>query len=108
VWSLVEYEGKLAVTLPWTPETDEPVESRDLWVSPKEKWDEEYYKRFTQVRLIENNYFRCFNSLTYREEPLLTPGWMHVHEQRPIKPPGRGGKDWSWEWSMGRWIKSYF
>jgi hypothetical protein len=39
VWSLVEYEGKLAVTLPWTPETDEPVESRDLWVSPKEKWD---------------------------------------------------------------------
>lgn len=107
-WQFIDYQGKVAVTLGWSPETEKPVEHRDIWHSPNAEWDEWYYSRFTQVRLVENNFYMCFNKNTYQEEPMHTPNWIHVHENRSIKPPGRGGKNWRWEWSWGRWIKRWF
>lgn len=104
-WHLVEYKGRVAITLGWSPLNDEPKESRSLWVHPREKWDQYYYEQFTQVRLIQNNHFFCFSSRTYSESPLNTEGWEHVVETRDVKPPGRGGKTWKWEWHWGRWTK---
>ena len=105
-WSLINYQGKLAVTLGWS--TDEtPTETRPIWVST-EKWSD-YYNRYSQVSLTENNIFRCFNHNTYQTHILNTNGWEMVNETRPIKPPSRGGKDWKWEWSgwSRKYIKSY-
>jgi hypothetical protein len=104
MWSLIEYQGKVAVALPWSP-GETPVETRDLWVSPTDKWDGDYYGQFTQVRLIENGFFRCYSSRTGRDHPLNTSAWIHQLESRPIKPPGRGGKVWNWRWSP--WSKKY-
>jgi len=106
MWALIEHEGKLAVTLGWSPEQDNPVDHRDLWVGPYE-WDAEYYGRFNQVRLVENGFFRCFDGVTYQDKNLYTEGWNHIHQTRPIKPPSRGGKSWNWRWSWGKWIKQY-
>ena len=108
-WSLVEYNGRVAITLGWEVDMEKPEQHRPLWVHPTEKWDQDYYGRFTQIRLVENNYFSCFNSQTYNSQPLSTTGWEFVEETRPIKAPGRGGKDWHWEWSSWsrKYIKAY-
>lgn len=105
-WQLVEHGGKLAVTLGWSPDFDAPQERRDLWVSPREKWDEDYYSQFTQVWLAGtgNNTFRCFSSRTYDTKLLFTTGWPHVQEVREVKPP-RESKNYRYEWSGGRWLK---
>lgn len=105
MWALVEYEGRLAVALPWSP-TDEPIESRSLWVHPTEK-AKEYLERYSQPKLVSNGHFRVFDRNTYQHSNLFTEHWEHVEESRPIKKPGRGGKTWKWVWSAwGRkWTK---
>jgi len=107
-WYLENYNGKLAVALNWAADKDEPTESRDLWVHPTEKYNEDYYKKFTQITLRENNVFSCLNSYTYQSQMLYTHDWNHVIETRSIPKPGRGGKNWKWEWSSWsrKWIKS--
>jgi len=107
-WYLIEYENKLAVTMGWNVSwSGEPEEERDLWVSD-EPWNEKYYSRF-DPSLMSNNVFRCFNRETYGYQMLYTEGWQHITETRPIKPPGRGGKDWRWSWSSysHKYIKEY-
>ena len=107
-WQLIDYNGKLAVTLGWSDYNEEPVRTRPVWVHPTEKWSD-YYTRFTQVTLRENNYFMCFDSQTYQSKPLYTEGWQMINEEEPIKPPSRGGKDWRWVWSgwSHKYIKEY-
>lgn len=107
-WHLIDYKGKLAITLGWSPD-EIPTESRPIWYSPDNNWDEHYYSQFTDVKLITNNYFQCWSNLSNTSKPLYTDGWLFVNETRDIKKPGRGGKDWQWEWSsyQRRWRKSY-
>jgi hypothetical protein len=106
-WNLVNYNGKLAVTFGWSPDYDQPIERRDLWVSPKESWDEHYYSQYTQVRLGANGVFWCYSTLTCTEKPLHTQFWKHVQETREVKMPSRGGKNWKWVWRSGRWVKQF-
>jgi len=108
-WQLVNYNGRLAITLPWsTAYNGNPEEARALWVHPTEKWSE-YYERFTQIELRENDYFSCFDNTTYQTKPLYTGGWEQVCETRPVRPPSRGGRDWHWRWSefSGEYVKEW-
>ena len=104
-WYLTGYKGKLAITLGWSDYNQTPIRTRDLWVSPNEPWDEKYYSRYSQVRLLENNHFICFDHILYTDKMLYTNGWAHETESEPIKPPSKGGKDWHYEWS--NWNHKY-
>jgi len=107
-WQFVEYEGRLALTLGWSPHSEKPIEERRLWVHLTEKWDEWYYQQFTQIESEGGNQMRCFSNRTWGWAPMNVNGWQQVNEELPLKPPGRGGKDWHWVYSgYGRWRKEY-
>lgn len=106
-WEIVEYQGHPAVTMGWSPNWDKPQNERTLWYHPKEKWDAEYYSRFYGGKLQENDHFLFVNRFTSNYVRLDTTGWVCAQETTPIKPPGRGGKDWAWEWWSGAWRKTY-
>lgn len=106
-WELVEYKGKVAVTMGWELDFDKPIAHRSLWINPHEKWDAEYHTRFVELRLWMNNVFTAVDRNTYGNVTLDTNGWQCVQEEQPVKPPGRGGKSWRWAWSFGKWNKRY-
>uniref|UniRef100_A0A6M3L2I5 Uncharacterized protein n=1 Tax=viral metagenome TaxID=1070528 RepID=A0A6M3L2I5_9ZZZZ len=99
-WTIVEYEGLVAVELPWQVDWNRPVEFRTLRVSncPFEQW-----KRFAgeEVR------FRDGRAWTFSPDgrPLRmnVEGWETVTVEREIRKPRRRTRHYDWVWADGRW-----
>lgn len=106
-WFFTEHDGKLAVTMGWSSDWNKPIEQMHLWVHPSEKYIESYYKEFVDLRVLEGNRFQAWNTRNGNYSTMDITSWGQVHLERPIKPPGRGGKDWKWEWYMGKWHKEW-
>ena len=106
IWTLVNYKGRLALSLPWETDGNQPREQRTLWVHPTEQWSP-WYEGFTTVESTGNNQFICWLDTSRSWKSLSIAGWEQVFETRPVPMPGRGGKSWSWVWLNGRWRKEF-
>jgi hypothetical protein len=100
---LIEVDGKVAVSFGWMTNFDKP-ERNHLYYVGKAKAED--YKCILGCHVevsgssclayYEGRYFRC--ELDNKGE------WKQVTDIEPVKKP-RKGKDYDWEWSMGKWRK---
>ena len=96
MWEVVEHEGKLAVTLGFSPDWREPQESRTLWVSPVRAADAPHLVGLFGGQAAGNEV--VFHRLDGVPVRFVTDGWPKVIESRPVpKPRARG--PWAW-WGM--------
>jgi len=102
-WKIHNYEGYLAVALPFTPNWDEPVESKVIHVSqvPIAGYEQLIGAsvEFADDRI---GIVQCPG----KSIVLDTEDWQCIVEERPVRKP-RKGRGYDWKWIRGRWEKDW-
>ena len=94
MWRTLEHDGKLAVTLGWSPDWAEPQESRTLYVSPVSAQDAAHLIGLERGECVGGDalrFWRAGANPVYLE----TSKWRRVVEHRPCPKPRRRGA-WGW------------
>ena len=100
--TIIDYNGKLAVTFGWATNWDKPQMERTIVVS-RAKMEDWKHLRGCRVEFTGNQgRVQCLGAT--RPTYLDTTDWERVVEVKPIKKP-RDSKNWYYEYHSGRWQK---
>jgi len=106
-FDLLDYEGHIAVASEWHANWQEPRQSRTVWVFPDRAENYGDLEKF-EYQGYQGNYVGFYNTISWKYIHFLCDDTARVvFEQRPVKAPGRGGKDWQWKWIDGKWARDY-
>lgn len=105
-YTLMERDGRIAVGTPWDPEWDTPKYGRVVWVFPQaaKNYSISTYPKGTHTG---NNRVSFTHNLTHQVVSFLCDEDTATFEEKPFPPPGRGGKNWKWDYRNGQWRKEY-
>lgn len=105
---LVDYNGRLAITLGSLPDRERPVLSEQLTVHRTARAADWYLDEWRE-RFCTGNTIVFQHPVSGRQLVAQTDDgtWEHVTTETPIPRPGRGGRDWEWKWVDGRWQKRW-
>lgn len=102
--TIEDYEGKLAINLGGSYNPDKPQWEADLAVYNIRASDYPDLIRLRTMAEIVENHISVYQNGRW----LAINGDSRIMVRvTPVQKPGRGGKDWQWKWSYGKWIKSY-
>ena len=101
MWKLTEYDGKVAIVLPWQADYSRPVETQVVKVCDVAvgRWAQLLGRevKFTGNRGIVYN--------DYGQPTVMdTTTWEAVIEERAIKRPRQQKDKPAWRWDRGRWV----
>lgn len=101
------YKGKVAIVTEWDTDWQKPIRRRFHYVSPLHA--EGYMEAWVGQRVYWNGNTATLTTgyLRSLSFPTDAEGYERIMEEEPIKAPGRGGKDWRWDWQYGKWVKRY-
>lgn len=105
MFHIIEYNGRLGITLGWQANWNESVEERHITLLPR------YFTPDTHPHWVGATSGRVeHNSIHFHDKHFNTfwvdtDGMEGITEKRPVKKP-RDGKYYTWEWMSGKWYKT--
>lgn len=107
--TIIDYQGKLAVTFGWIANWEKPIEEKVIHIS-KIRASEYPLIIGQKVSNWTGNCGLVYSREYYKPYTFDTTDWKTIHESRPAKKPRRGKKHglrYDWHWEHGKWYREW-